>query len=242
MSDILAGRLYDSIATDYEPRKMEHWHASSIAECPRSHYYKRLGVPAQTKPTAAKMLRWDAGHIIEEVIRPHLLNIYPDLVSNVRLTSEDMDLTGEYDNYSESNKLLIEVKSVGPRAPRYRKVTETRHHLREDAPYLSHEYQNHAYVMLLREAGLPIEHITYVYITLEGLIITYDTDVQQNLLDNVQKRLGVLQKSQDGYLPACICKPDHPLWGSTMQFCDYKGEGGCCSTDLLTEEQLSKLK
>ena len=242
MSDLLASKLYDSIKESDEPREFLQWHASAIAQCPRSQYYQRLGIPPLNKPGAGMMLRWRAGHIFEGEIRPHLEKIYPDLVSNVRLTSKNMDLTGEYDNYSKQNKLLIEVKTVGPRAPRYRKVGETRHHLREDGPYLSHEYQNHAYVLLLREVILPVEHITYVYITLEGLIITYETDVNPFILNNVVERLRVLKDAMLGALPDCICKPDHPLWGSTMQFCDYRIEGGeCCSVKLLSDEQIGNL-
>lgn len=233
MIDRLAVQLYKSIANDDEPRIFDHWHASSMAECPRAHYYKRLGIKPLVKPTAAKMLRWKAGHLIEEVIRPHLLKIYPDLVSNERLTSEAMDLTGEYDNYSEENKLLIEVKSVGPRAVRYRKKEEERYNLRDDQPYLAHLYQNHAYVLLLREAGMMVQKITFLYVTLEGLLVTYETQVDENILSYVKRRLDVLQKALEGILPDCLCDPDHPLWGSCTQFCDYRTETGCCSENLL---------
>jgi len=237
-SDKLAIALYQSISDTHQDREYEHWHASSIAACPRAQHYQRLGIKPLILPTAAKMLRWDAGHQMEASIRPHLANVYPGLKSNVRLTSKKMDLTGEYDNYSEKDKLLIEVKTVGPRAPRYRRKDEERHHLRDDSPYLAHEYQNHAYVLLLREKGLPIEAITYIYITLEGLIITYDTLVQENILHNVEKRLEVLKKAQEGALPACLCNPDHPLWGSAMQFCDYRDDDNeCCSEDLLIKFQ-----
>lgn len=242
MTDVLAGRLYDVIAEANKVREFKHWHASSIAACPRAQYFMRLGVKPTSQPTAAKMLRWKSGHLMEEAIRPHLEKLYPGIISNQRLTSKKMDLTGEYDNYSEADKLLIEVKTVGPRAPRYKKVSETRHHLRDDSPYLAHEYQNHAYTLLLRENRKLVENITYLYITLEGLIITYETQVQENLLQNVEKRLEVLNKAQEGYLPACLCKPDHPLWGSTMQFCDYRQEHHCCSTDLLSKEQFNNLK
>ncbi len=235
MSDLLASKLYDSIAAANEPRIINNWHASSIAECPRAQYYARLKIPALTLPTAAKMLRWQAGHIIEEVVRPHLLGIYPDLISNQRLTSEELDLTGEYDNYSPSKKLLIEVKSVGPRAVRYRKKDEDRYHLRDDGPYLAHLYQNHAYVLLLRENNLPVERIKFLYVTLEGLLVSYDVSVDEVILKNVKTRLEVLKKAQAGTLPPCLCKEDHPLYKSSSQFCNYKGEDECCSTKLLKE-------
>ncbi len=237
MTDNLAVALYQSIHDDDEVRIYDNWHASSIGECPRAHYYKRLGIKSINKPTAAKMLRWKAGHLIEEVIRPHLKKIYPDIISNQRLTNLELDLTGEYDNYSEKEKMIIEVKSVGPRAPKHRKVNDDRYHLRDESPYLAHEYQNHAYVLLLRAEGKPVEQIQYAYITLEGLIMTYLTPVQEKILTNVQKRLKVLKMALDGQLPDCWCVPEHPLWGSCMQFCDYKDKFGCCSENLIKEEE-----
>lgn len=223
MFDQLAIDLYKSISEANEPRVFEHWHASSIAECPRSHFYKRLGIKPTNIPTAAKMLRWQAGHLIEEVIRPHLLGLYPDLISNRRFTSKKLDLTGEFDNYSEIEKTIIEVKSVHNNAPYY---------LEKSGAYLNHQYQNHSYVLLLEENNLPAENIIYIYITLDGRILTFRYPVNLEILANVQKRLGVLKKALEGELPACLCKETHPLWKSTMQYCDYRDGDVCCSESL----------
>lgn len=219
-------KLYQSISEDNEDRVFNEWHASSMAECPRSHYFKRMGVPALNTPTAAKMLRWKAGHLIEEVIRPHLLKMYPDLKSNVRLTSKKLDLTGEYDNYSEKEKTIFEVKSVHVFAPKMIEASKK--------PYLSHEYQNHSYKMLLEEVGLPVEKIVYIYIALDGRIITLNTEIQPDILEGLKKRLEVLKKALNGTMPPCFCEESHPLWKSTMQYCDYQQEGkDCCSVNLL---------
>lgn len=239
MSDALANNLYRLIAEANKPRVMEHFHASSIAECPRAHYFKRLGVEPLSVPGAGKMLRWQAGHIIEEVIRPHLLKLYPDLESNIRLTSEAMDLTGEYDNYSEAEETIFEIKSISVRAPKYKRKEDTRHHLREEKPYLNHEYQNHCYVKLLREIGKPVKHIVYVYITLDGLIITYKTDVQDDLLVAVDKRLTLLTSATPDNPPPCLCNDNHPLWFSTMQYCDYRDGNDCCNLKLLNKEKVN---
>lgn len=220
--------LYQSISAENEERVYKHWHASSMAECPRAHYFKRMGVPTLNTPTAAKMLRWKAGHLIEEVIRPHLLKKYPDLKSNVRLTSDKLDMTGEYDNYSQAEKTIFEVKSVHVYAPN--KIEK------EGKPYLNHEYQNHAYVMLLDELGMPVEKIVYIYISLDGRIIVIDTKVQKTILDGVQKRLDILKEAMNGVKPPCFCDDEHPLWGSTMQYCDYKQDDeDCCDIKLLKE-------
>lgn len=218
-------KLYDSIRDANEPRVYKHWHASSIGECPRGHFYKRKGVPALREAGAGKMVRWQAGHILEEVIRPHLLKLYPDLKSNIRYTSEALDLTGEFDNYSIKEKALIEVKSVHVNAPNYIE--------KDGKPYLNHEYQNHAYVLLLEEKDLPVENIIYVYISLDGRILAVPTKVQSEILTNVKKRLDMLTKALETNIPPeCFCQPDHPLWKSTTQYCDYKGDKECCSLDL----------
>lgn len=236
MSDQLATALYNSIREANETRTFKMWHASSIAECPRAHYFKRLGVVAPTAndPGAGKMLRWQAGHIIEEVIRPHLEHVYPDLDSNTRLESELLALTGEYDNYTEDKETIIEVKSVHDFAFAYKRKDDTRFHLRDGKPYLNHELQNHCYVKLLREKGKPVSFITYVYITLDGRIATYNTPVNPDLEANVTKRLEVLNTAWDVQVPPeCICRESHPLWNSTMRYCDYRGKDECCSLELL---------
>lgn len=218
--------LYKSIEEENEVRDFKNWHCSSIAECPRSHYYKRMKVPALRTAGAGKMLRWEAGHIIEEVIRPHLLKLYPDLTSNVRMTSKKLDLTGEYDNYSPKEKTIFEIKSVHVFA--ISKIEKSME------PYLNHEYQNHGYKLLMEEEGLEVDKVTYIYIALDGRMVAVSRPIQPKILDGVKKRLEVLRKGLDGQLPPCFCKEDHPLWKSTMQYCDYKNEatGECCSPEL----------
>lgn len=234
MRDELAQKLYESIQAENEVRPTLMWHASEISNCPRNQYFKRLGIKSQNYVGAGKMLRWQAGHIIEGVIRPHLEHVYSDLVSNERLESTELDLTGEYDNYSEKEQTILEVKSVHDFAFAYKKKADTRFHLKDFKPYLNHELQNHCYVKLLREKGKPVSFITYVYITLDGRIATYKTPVQQTLLDNVTKRLEVLNTAwANQEPPECICNEDHPLWKSTMQYCDFRGKDDCCSLELL---------
>lgn len=238
MRDELAQQLYDSIQNENEVRVFEKWHASSIAECPRSHYFKRMGVPGQNFVGGGKMLRWKAGHLIEEVIRPHLLSVYKDLQSNQRLESTELDLTGEYDNYSEAEETIFEVKSVHDFAFKYKAKADTRFHLKDSKPYLNHELQNHCYVKLLREKGKPVSFIVYVYITLDGRIATYKTPVNPDLEANVSKRLEVLNTAWKAQKPPeCICNETHPLWKSTMQYCEYKTKDGCCQLSMLEQSK-----
>lgn len=236
MSDTLAGLLYNQVRADNDVRVFERWHSSSIADCPKAHYMKRLGIKPLRQAGGGIILRWKAGHIIEGVIRPYLEAIYPDLTSNVRLESETMDMTGEYDNYSEKEKTIYEVKSVHVNAFRYRKVSEDRYHLRDDKPYLSHELQNHCYVKLLREQGHEVEFITYIYITLDGRIATYRTSVSQELLGEVDRRLSVLNTAwKTKTPPQCICHEGHTLWKSTTQYCDFRDGDKCCEINNIKE-------
>lgn len=255
----LTTKLYQSLSDDEAPRKMEYWHASSIAQCLRAQFYARAGIPRLSKPTGAKVLRWQAGHLIEEVIRPHLKKQLPNLVSNVRFTNAELDLTGEIDNYDPDSKSLIEIKSVSSHAVKYRKVSDTRPHLRDERQYLNHEYQQAAYVELMKyrpdtfitirepwydhtikENTLPmteewsVEQIIYLYITLDGLLVLYSTLVNEEVLSNVTKRLELLQASWKAQTPPpCLCvQEDHPLYKSTMQYCDYKNGNECCSDQL----------
>lgn len=248
MDNNLAIQLYQSIADNREPRVFKHWHASSIAECPRAHYFMRLGIPPTQVPSASKILRWEAGHHLESAIREHISNLFPEqeVLSNERITSKELDLTGEYDNYVPEAKTLVEVKSVHDYAF---KETDAGIFLKEKigespngrnrwgakmTPYLHHELQNHAYAILLGEEN--VEQIVYVYISLSGRLSTYRTNVKEELLATVRKRLEILNKAWEAKeMPDCICGDhQHPLYDPVMQWCDYRTDDGCC--DPLLEE------
>lgn len=238
----LASRLYDSIKAEDHPREMEHWHASGIAKCPKEQYLMRLGAPPVQSPGAGKILRWQAGHIIEGVIRPHLKNQFPKLQSNQRMTSLSWDLTGEFDNYDSISKSLIEIKSVSSHAVRYRRKDETRPHLRDDKQYLHHEWQQHAYVLLMDEMGIQVKNIVYLYITLDGLLVPYVTPVKPDILADVEERLTVLNEAWEAQeAPECICADEaDPLYKGSYQWCQYKTDWNCCAVpvpdQLETEE------
>lgn len=246
--------LYKSIKASNKTRVFEHWHASSIAECPRSHYFKRIGVKGLNDPTASKVIRWGAGHLLEEMIRPHIQNVYGETATNARYTNKDLDLTGEFDNLVLADNRLVEIKSVhdmaflergellglkeqtGTQVARTGKETKTWG--LKKTPYLHHELQNHAYVLLLKESNIEVKGIDYVYISLSGRICVYSTDVQPELLKNVTDRLSALNKAWKSQTPPpCICTPEHPLYDGVMQWCDYRTETSCCSLKLLEKEK-----
>ena len=250
-------KLYQAILDSNKERVFEHWHASSIATCPRNHYFKRLGIPSLTKPSAAKVIRWTAGHHLETAIREHVESVWGKTASNERMTSKELDLTGEFDNYVIHNNRLVEIKSVhdmafierqGEASLKNKIGTKTLSNGKEQAvyepkttPYLNHELQNHAYVLLLKEKGITVEGIDYVYIALGGRMCVYSTEVQPTLLDNVKTRLNMLN---DAYKtktpPPCICdQKEHPLYENTMQYCDFRNDeaGTCCDLNLIKEKK-----
>lgn len=243
--------LYQAISDSNERRQFNHWHASSIADCPRAHYYKRLGIAPLETPSAALVIRWGAGHLLEEMIRPQIETVYGEIHSNKRMTSKTLNLTGEFDNFVVADSRLVEIKSVHDMAfierdgktylkektgTSLRGGREINNWGAKEAPYLHHELQNHAYVLLLAENGIKVSGVDYVYISLSGRIVVYSTDVQQELLDNVSARLDTLNKAwQTKTPPVCICDPAHKLYDSVTKYCDYKNKetGECCSLDLL---------
>lgn len=230
--------LYKTIVDSNEERVYKLWHASAIAMCPKAHYMKRLGVPEKTVISGAKIIRWQAGHSLETAIRPYLAKAYGAIESNQRLTSESLQLTGEFDNLVLKDNKLIEIKSVHDYAfierdgnlslkeqignwPNGNKKWATK-----DSPYLGHELQNHAYVLLLAET---VQEIDYVYISLSGRLVVYTTQVQDKLLNEVKQRLESLNEAWGAQqAPECICKEDHELYDSVMRWCPYKTETGCC--------------
>jgi len=245
VNSIRSGALYDAISAANEERTYLHWHASSIAECPRSHYLKRLGQKPINVPNAAKLLRFQAGHLMEEFIRPFIQSVYGETESNVRATSEKLDLTGEWDNLTIKDHRLVEIKSIhdlafidkdgqtglkeetgelGPRGGKGYRVKPT--------PYLHHELQQHSYVLLLEEKGIEVGNIDYVYVSLSGRLVVYSTKVQQDIIEAVKRRLAVLNEAwRTKTPPPCVCKDyDNPLYASVLQYCNYKDEtnGTCC--------------
>lgn len=238
-------KLYQSIGSANEERTYHHWHASSIATCPRTHYFERLGVPHLRKPTAAKVIRWGAGHKLEEELRTHISSVWGETISNVRLTSDKWDLTGEYDNLTLDGTRLVEVKSVHDRAFGYGKEAT----LKDNQPYLHHVLQNHAYVLLLAEEGTVVTHIDFVYVSLSGRLCVYKTEVNSKYLEWVKARLTMLNEAwRDKIPPICICTQDEsPLFGGVYQWCDYRSDEAqkpptkiadpnCCSIDLIKEK------
>jgi hypothetical protein len=244
-SQTLIANLYNQIRDGDEQRPMERWHASSIAQCPRAQYFGRLGIQRTRQPGAGMVLRWKAGHLIEEVIRPYLKHDFPDLQSSIRFESAVLDLTGELDNYSQSEKAIIEIKSVSGHAVKYRRVGDDRHHLRDEKQYLHHEYQQACYVKLLRETNHPVEQIVYLYITLDGLLVPYVTPINKEALDFVSIRLERLNEFWlNQQVPPCQCQDEtSALYKPVMQYCDYSQEGkDCCDLSLLDANKLDANK
>ena len=250
--------LYQSINDGNEDRVFELWHASSIGMCPKAHYLKRLGVAETCEPASgAKVIRWQAGHAIEGFIRAHIKNVYGETWSNFRHSSEALQLTGEFDNYVPAERRLVEVKSVHDFAfvehdgqVSLKEATGERNkwgkpvYKPKDTPYLHHELQNHAYVLLLGELGLQVAGIDYIYISLSGRMAVYSTEVQPRLLDNVTARLNALNEAWAAQQPpVCICRPDHPLYDGVMQFCNYKRtpygtpDEHCCEVEISKETE-----
>lgn len=244
INKLRSSAIYDSLTDGEEERVFDYFHASSIAICPKAHYMKRKGIPGLSKPTGAKILRWGAGHSIESVIRQHIINVYGKTTSNVRYISEQLQLSGEYDNLTQDNR-LIEVKSVhdlafierdgttalkednGKKGPRGGILWELK-----ESPYLHHELQNHTYALLLQEQGIEVKNIDYIYVSLSGRVVVYSTEVNPKYLKWVEDRLALLRKAiKTDTAPTCLCKDfDSPLYPLTYRWCDYKDETNntCC--------------
>lgn len=241
--------LYRSILDDKEERTYTKWHGSSIHSCPRAAYFERKGVkPIGNQPSAAKLLRWGAGHLIEEVIRPHVHKLYGEVESNLRLETDN--LSGEMDNWT--GKRIVEIKSVHDYAMKEKdgitalKLQVGTHpngnkkwDLKED-PYLHHQWQNHFYTLLAKHEGMEVEGIDYVYITLSGRVVVYETDVDQQILNDVAKRIQLLERAWKAQEPPeCICldessKNYDEFYGAVYKWCDYLAEdGSCCELGLL---------
>lgn len=251
--------IYQSILKARQEREIKCWHASSLAMCPRAQFFARKGVKPLQEITAAKELRFKVGDKVEDVIRPYIKELFPDAVSNVRFFNKTLDLSGEIDNYSPQLKTIIEVKSVHPAAVRYRRVDESRNHLRNDRHYTHHEYQQRVYKLLMEhpdteikgedgnykplEAPLEVEGVVYLYISLAGLLVPYLQKMTPSPIDDdIKKRLAILNLAMTHDTPPdCLCHMDGDLYNGSMQYCPYRTtkpdknnhDPNCCSLSLL---------
>jgi hypothetical protein len=271
----LTNDLYRCIDENDRPREIKHWHCSSIAKCPRALYFERLKVPelVENQPGAGKKLRWRAGHAIEATIRPELEKVFPKMLSNIRFTNDELDLTGEFDGYDLKSKSLISVKSthdfamitlngktglkdkIGMKISTRSGKPVIDWGLKTE-PYIHHQWQEHAYVALFEDrhtnvdelgdfldgGGVKefvqklsgVENIIYVYITLGGLIDTYQTAVNPEILARVKAKVAYLNKCwAEKTLPICTCREGQEMFNETNQYCGYKTKTGCCSAELL---------
>jgi hypothetical protein len=246
-------KLYNAINESDKPREVNHWHASSIAKCPRALYFERKGIPGlkENEAGGGKKLRWRAGHAIEATIRPELEKIYPKLLTNVRFTNEELDLTGEFDGYDPESRTLISVKSVHDFAM---KTINGDTGLKENTgktnargnivwalkkePYIHHQWQEHAYVLLMQPGTWEVGQITYVYITLGGLIDTYTTPVIDEILKRVSDKVTYLNEAWSAQIPpVCLCYEGLEMYQVTDQYCAYRTASGCCDEKLLVKEE-----
>ena len=245
INKLRSSAIYDSVVQANDERVFHNWHVSSLAMCPKAHYMKRLGVKTYNQPTGAKILRWGAGHCIEDVIREHISKVYGETESNIRITSDKYDLTGEYDNLTIKDHRLVEVKSVhdlafiekdgmtglkydtGGKGPRGGVVWAIR-----DEPHLHYALQQHGYVLLLKERGITVANIDYIFISLSGRVVAYSTKVDAEKIKWLEDRIELLNKAwKTKTPPPCTCKEfDSELYKSVYQYCDYKDETNatCC--------------
>lgn len=260
--------IYDLLQTDARnrPRSREHWHASELAKCPREQYLARKGAdPIQEMP-GGKQLRFQVGFGLEAYLQTYLRQLYPKLLTNVRITSVTYDLTGEFDAYDPDSQTVFEIKSTHPWALYRVKKSDppelsAQPHLLDQKPYPHHEWQTHAYALLMAdsnatvttqmgevltmgeaatELGLTgITAIKYLYWPMGSLLISYDTPVKPVRFEEVQTRLRLLNEHWDmSELPDCLCGDhDNEMYGPAMQYCSYKTDWNCCQVAVPSKEK-----
>lgn len=245
INNSLSIRLYQAIQDANEERLMELYHASSMGMCPKAHWMRRKGIETLNKPTGAKILRWQAGHNIETAIEPYIKSVYKDVVHNERFTSEELQLTGEFDFYDRDTKRIIEIKSVHDMAFKEDQGTlglkeqignwpngNKKWALKKN-PYLHHEMQEYCYYLLMKEKDIEVVGVDYVYISLSGRICTYVTEIDPagEVASLTTGRLRLLKDAWDNQIaPRCIChEEDNPLYDGVLKWCDYRQGDTCCT-------------
>lgn len=227
----LVGLINDHIKSK-EKKEFDSWRASQIGRCPRSHFYKRLGIESVKEQTDRLGRVFSVGDIFHEWIQdlvtaddqpegisgPHG-TIYRPLVEH-EMFDKELDLGGRCDiilrDDNTGKTILFDIKTV--HSNKFTHIAD------EESPDWHYQMQLAAYMTLMKRAGTPVDEGRILYVSkddLRTLELTYHLtpEKEKAVLDEV----GLLNKHwKDKTLPDCTCGTDPRTdWQLKAGYCDY---------------------
>lgn len=210
-----------------EQKEFNSWRCSQIGRCPRSHFYKRLGI-APVKETTDRLGRvFSVGDVfhgwIQDIATKYTVNVNGSVLykaeAEVEVFDKELDLGGRYDLLidAKGEKILFDIKTVHSN-----KFT---HMADEESPDWHYQMQLAAYMTLMKKLDTPVDKGRILYVSkddLRTLELTYflTPEKEKAVLDEV----ALLNKHwADKTLPPCTCDdPTHKTdWQRKSAYCDY---------------------
>lgn len=238
MKDIHTATIIQSYIDAKPDKEYDSWRASSIGQCLRSHYFKRLGIEPTIPLTDITLRKFEAGNIFHDFIQgitEKEVDKLGGVVSNeVEMLDNELDLGGRYDMLIEldDKRILKDIKSQ--HSGMFHKLQrEAKELTKEDTSegrqrgmkeafwekYPHQVMQLAAYMVLLKRAGQPVDEGVIVRVSKDDLSLA---EVHFELTDELEKRVldevALLNKHwKEKTLPYCTCSESD--WG--VKYCSY---------------------
>ena len=232
--------LIDKWVEDSREEKVyESWRASSIGGCPRSHFYRRLGIKPTTPPNKTSLRKFAVGDTFHKLIQ--------DVATAQQLGKEvgsyaveveqevydkELDLGGRYDLlvHKDGKRILFDIKTVHSQA--FWRLEKSGGTVKDQWPH--YWKQLGAYMLMLKNAGTPVDEGRILLVSKDDLVtkeVSYllTPELEQSVRDEV----GMLNDhwEKQSLLP-CTCE------GWKREYCSYGVDTGtkkvveCCPEEL----------
>lgn len=242
MTDIHTAEIIKSHIDAQPEKEYTSWRASSIGNCLRQHFYRRLGVKPTIQKTDGTLRKFKAGDLFHDFIQGITIQEVEKqggvAVKEVELYDKELDLGGRYDLMIEleNRRVLKDIKSQNSRMfhkLRYQVTkklgkkfeessTEERQRAMQEVVWEKYPHwvmQIAAYMVLLKRAGTPVDEGVIVRVSKDDLSLAeIHYPLTEELENRVLEELTILNKHWKAKtLPPCTCgKSD---WGT--MYCEY---------------------
>ena len=188
-----------------ESKKQTSWHASSIGNCLRGQYIKRLGILPEPEMDARKLRVFDVGNQMENWVVELFRGKFPGAQTQVRIEDKKLNISGYADIVNGS---VYEIKTKHSKAFWYMQ--------KEGKAMRHHEYQVWLY---LRVLNIPNGIICYLskddMTTAEYIVELSNKELEREVL----KRIGLLNVAWKDQNINLLPLQEDTDW--TAKYCDY---------------------
>lgn len=231
----LTALIDETVKKNQKDKEYASWRASSIGSCPRSHFYKRLGVKQTTPPNFISQRKFEVGNIFHEWIQDvyfssldkektkEITSQWKHLLAGMgaeqEIEDEELDLAGRYDMLvvEGGKRILYDIKTIHSQA--FWRLEKSGGSVKDQWPH--YWMQLGAYMLILKRQGNPVDVGRIILVSKDDLVtkeVSYflTPELEKAVLDEV----AMLNKHwEDKTLPECTCHETKDKWA--VGFCPF---------------------